>query len=78
MKRISQDTFNEILNKHQDWISGAGGEKADFSDCDLRGFPLNNTNLSYANLSGADLSGLVLENVVWHNIDLKKGQCIWT
>ena len=87
MKNISVEELNEILEKHEIWLRGEeGGERADLSDADLRGFDLSDTNLSYAylndanlsdadlrdaNLMGADLSGVDLRNADLSDTNLR-------
>ena len=57
MKNISQKELKEILNKHKMWLRDEeGGERADLSNTDLRGFDLSNINLSGADLRNIDLS----------------------
>ena len=57
MKNISQKELKEILNKHKMWLRDEeGGERADLSNADLRGFDLSNINLSGADLRNIDLS----------------------
>lgn len=44
------------LRKHHEWLTGAGGTRADFSARDLSGLRLPRLNLAMADLSGCDLS----------------------
>ena len=58
MKKISQEEFNQILEKHKIYIttSGKEGERADLKEAYLSGVDLSGADLSRANLEGADLS----------------------
>ena len=58
MKKISQEELNQILEKHEIYMTTLGeeGERAD-----LRGTDLSDADLRRANLSGADLRGADLK-----------------
>jgi hypothetical protein len=47
---ITKEDLKRILDNHNKWLKGEGGERAD-----LRSADLSSANLSYANLSSADL-----------------------
>lgn len=68
MKKISQQEFNQILEKHKIYIATLGqeGERAD-----LRGTDLSDADLRRANLSGADLEEADLEGANLEGADLK-------
>lgn len=57
MRTISQEELSEILEKHEKWLNGEGGEKADLRETDLRKADLHHADLEYANLYCADLRG---------------------
>ena len=64
---MDQGTLNDIIGRHQQWMSGAREGRADLScadlsranlsGADLSGADLSRANLSCADLSDADLSG---------------------
>lgn len=59
------DELNVILENHQKWLIGDGGERADLAGMDLSGANLSRVHLPgsilfSANLSGVDLSGAIL------------------
>jgi uncharacterized protein YjbI with pentapeptide repeats len=63
--KYTQAELMIVLNDHQKWLAGTGGNRADLSgvdlsgvdlsDVDLRDVDLRDANLRRANLSGADL-----------------------
>ena len=55
MKKISLKELNEILEKHQMWLKGKGGKRADLEGTNLKDVYLRNANLQYANLKDANL-----------------------
>ncbi|EAF9608466.1 hypothetical protein A6C65_11340 [Listeria monocytogenes] len=66
---MKQEELNIILDNHEKWLRGEGGEKADLSFADLRSADLRNANLSSADLSSADLRSADLRNanLTWIN-----------
>ena len=61
IRQITQEDLNKILELHQKWWnSEEGGERANLSFTDLRGFNLRCVNLVNANLEGANLSNVNL------------------
>ena len=63
MKKLTQKEVNEIIKKHQMWLNNEeGGKQAKFSDMNLNGLDLSNSNLEDAYFSGTDLVGANLEN----------------
>ena len=77
MKILTKEELMRIIDEHQKWLTGTGGNRADLSNADLSNANLsyanlgnanlsyanlNNANLSYANLFGADLSNADLSN----------------
>ena len=64
---MNREELAEVLDKHQKWLEGAGGERANLRGADLwganlreanlRGADLREANLWRANLWGADLRG---------------------
>ena len=73
MRNISQEELNEILKKHELWVTGKGGKQADLSDVDLRCADLTYANLRCADLSNADLSDVNLRYADLRFIDLSNG-----
>ena len=71
---MDQGTLNDIIGRHQQWMSGADEGRADLSRADLSranlsganlsGANLSYANLSYANLSRAHLSGANLSGAI--------------
>ena len=79
MKNISQEELKEILKKHEMWLKGEeGGERADLSNADLRGFDLSNINLSGADLRNIDLSDTNLNYTDLSNADLWNSNLSYT
>ena len=56
MKTCTQKELRDLLEKHESWLAGSVGERANLRGADLRGADLSDANLSGADLSGADLS----------------------
>jgi len=72
---MEQMGIQKILDSHQLWLKGDGGERADLSETDLcranlSGADLSETDLCRANLSGADLSGADLGRANLHRANL--------
>ena len=79
MKNISQKELKEILNKHKMWLRDEeGGERANLSNADLRGFDLSNINLSGADLRNIDLSDTNLNYTDLSNADLWNSNLSYT
>lgn len=55
MKNINQEELNKILKKHELWLKGEGGKRANLRCIDLSNANLNHTNLMHADLKYADL-----------------------
>ena len=53
--------LQEILESHEKWLYGEGGEKANLIGADLKGADLEGANLKRADLRGAYLKGANLE-----------------
>lgn len=73
---MNKEVLRAILKKHEQWIDGDGGERADLrcedlSDTNLRGADLRGADLSDTNLRGADLSCAKLN---WTKTQDLKGQ----
>ncbi|EAC8843115.1 hypothetical protein AFW95_08570 [Listeria monocytogenes] len=66
---MKQEELNIILDNHEKWLRGEGGEKAGLSFADLRSADLRNANLSSADLSDANLRSADLRNanLTWIN-----------
>lgn len=60
---MTKEEFKDILSDHLAWLENRGGERADLSEMDLRGFDLKEVNLSKAYLNNANLSQLRLDRV---------------
>lgn len=72
---ISADEINTKVADHALWLVNGGGECAVFSNVDLIGIDLRNTDLRYSrfmnvDLSSANLSNANLRGVNIHNADL--------
>ncbi|EAC3455801.1 pentapeptide repeat-containing protein [Listeria monocytogenes] len=63
---MKQEELDIILENHEKWLRGEGGEKADLSFANLR-----NANLSDANLRSADLRSANLRNANLSDADLR-------
>ena len=74
MKKISQEEFNQILEKHKIYIttSGKEGERADLKEAYLSGVDLSGADLRGAYLSGADLSRADLSRAYLSRADLRE------
>ena len=59
---MTKGELREIINSHERWLNGGGGERADLSSANLRGANLRGANLCGANLCGADLCGADLRD----------------
>ena len=55
MKNINQEELSEILKKHEMWLNGEGGKRADLENTNLKDVYLKNANLQYANLAEVNL-----------------------
>lgn len=69
-RALSENEFRQTLESHHAWLDTAGimGERADFSDMDLRnhsleGIRLQHTKLCHAHMDGMDLKETDLEGV---------------
>jgi len=89
MKRLTQEELNEKIQDHNLWLEGKGGERADFSDCDLsdldltlaslkrsifRGARLHKADLAAAYLREADLEGADLRGADLEGADLRRAK----
>ena len=70
MKTLTRKKLMEIINNHQMWLTGTGGNRANLSNSYLCEANLSNTNLSNANLFNANLFGADLSNADLSNADL--------
>ena len=81
MEKITQEELNVILDKHNKYLNDEkGGKRADlykkdcsgldFSNNDLRGVCLDDSNLTKANLSNCNLSNCDLDGVKLSEADL--------
>ena len=72
---MDKNELQEVLEQHQLWLNGNGGERINLQGADLRGIDLRKANLRCANLcsarlSGADLSFAELNYAVLRDADL--------
>jgi uncharacterized protein YjbI with pentapeptide repeats len=65
MKRITQEELDKAISEHEKWLKGEGGQRLNFSGCNLLGL-----NLIGADLSGANLSGAILNEAFLIGADL--------
>ena len=56
MRTVTKKELVKIIDLHQKWLKGEGGERANLSSANLRSADLSSANLRSANLSSADLS----------------------
>jgi len=64
--KLKYEELIEIINAHQEWLTGMGGVRADLSGADL-----SDANLRCADLSSADLSGANLRRADLYGADLR-------
>ena len=70
---MTQEQLNEVLAKHQKWLTDEeGGKRADLCKADLRGADLRYANLRYADLRYANLHEADLRGATLHKADLYK------
>ena len=72
---MEKEELKKIIEKHESWLDGEGGEKADLRganlrEADLRGANLRGADLRWANLCEADLRGanLLEADLRWANL----------
>ena len=80
-RELSQRDVNVICAQHILWLNDAGGEKADFSHCVLRGLDLNGKDLTKSDCSNAvfdecdlksvDFSSAEVESAVFRNCNMQ-------
>ena len=61
---MNAEELKKTLEKHQLWLNGQGGERANLSGADLSEANLIGANLSDAYLIGANLRGAVQQEVL--------------
>ena len=71
MKKITRKELDKILEQHNLWLLGKGGEKADLSHTDLSCINLSGIDLRDADLRYADLSYTNLRSAILRNVDLR-------
>jgi len=76
MITYTKEELKEIINDHQKWLAGTGGNRADLSganlsDADLKWADLRRADLRCANLSGADLGWAELRRADLRRADLR-------
>ena len=57
MGTMTSEELKAAMDKHVQWLEGAGGERLNLSRSDLSGSNLSWSNLSWSNLSWSNLSG---------------------
>ena len=81
MKKITRKELDKILEQHNLWLLGKGGEKADLSHTDLSCINLSGIDLRDADLRYADLSYTNLRSAILRNVDLRsailRGADLW-
>ena len=81
MKKITRKELDKILEQHNLWLLGKGGEKADLSHTDLSCINLSGIDLRDADLRYADLSYTNLRSAILRNADLRganlRGADLW-
>ncbi len=65
LRTLSQEEFKVACAKHLLWIYGAGGEQADFSNCEFLG-----TDFSNMDLNSAVFDGAVFKSCTFHDASL--------
>lgn len=70
MREITADELQEILRKHELWLNGECGERADLSEADLAGAYLKEADLRDADLRDADLREADLREADLRDADL--------
>ena len=73
---MDKDQLKEIIESHQKWLNGDGGERAVLRYSDLRGCDLSGSNLSDCNLSDCNLSDCDLRGSSLRGCDLS-GAKLW-
>jgi len=73
-KTPTADEWREILEKHAQWLRGAGGERANLSYANLRSADLSSADLSSADLSYANLSYANLSYANLRSADLSSAK----
>ena len=61
MGTMTSEELKVAMDKHVQWLEGAGGERLDLSGSNLSGSDLSRSNLSGSNLHKSDLSGTCLD-----------------
>ena len=75
-QKMEQEKLAEILKKHELWLRGEGGERADLREANLWRADLRGANLRGADLRGADLMGANLWEANLRGADLR-GADLW-
>ena len=70
-RKISQEELKEILKKHEKFLKGSSGERADLRYADLRGVDLRGVDLAHANLRYANLRGVDLTDAILIGANLR-------
>ena len=74
------DAMKRVLDNHAQWLTGAGGERANLRGANLSGADLIGANLREANLRGANLSGADLREADLIGANLRRadlrGTCL--
>ena len=83
MRKITQDELNKIIDEHQKWVRGLGGQRANLSKCDISGLDMSYANLFDgiflgANMSSVNLACTNLSNAEMGGAILKKANLSFT
>ena len=68
--QMTKTELVEVLKKHEIWLAGRGGGRANLSMQDLSGLKLSGIKLRKATLTGIDLSDTVLQDAELSEADL--------
>lgn len=73
-RELSQRDVDVICAQHILWLNDAGGEKADFSNCVLKGLNLYGKSLSNSDCSNAVFDGCNLQSVDFSNAEVESAK----
>ena len=68
---MEKEELKKIIEKHESWLAGEGGEKADLRGADLYGADLRGADLRVANLREANLRGANLREANLRGANLR-------
>ena len=73
---MTKGELREIINSHERWLNGGGGERANLSRANLSRADLSGANLRGADMSGTDLSRAYLCGADMRGADLRGANLI--